>query len=122
MRRTTGFRSRRKLPLWTRWPGRIDVQKATHLDAQLASILSLKRDGLLGAWIFLSGGPDPGIAQDYAAYRASRRVGGLLRQIHHPLGGLKSPLKPQKRPVAPPNAELLPFVWFNGIFPDARRV
>src|SRR5580658_547778 len=52
----------------------IDLQKATHLDAQLANILSLKRDGLLEAWIFLSGGPDPGIAQDYAAYRAAHHA------------------------------------------------
>jgi MoaA/NifB/PqqE/SkfB family radical SAM enzyme len=30
-----------------------------------------------------------------------------------PLGALKSPLKPEKRPVAPRNSEPLPFVWFN---------
>ena len=36
----------------------IERQKAPHLDPQLANVLSLKRDGLLEAWILLSGGPN----------------------------------------------------------------
>ena len=47
----------------------IDRQKAAHLDPQLVNIVLLKRDGLLEAWILISGGPDPGIGQDYATYR-----------------------------------------------------
>jgi tetratricopeptide (TPR) repeat protein len=49
-------------------------QQAPHLDPQLANVASLKRDGLLEAWILISGGPDPGIAQDYAAYRDAHHV------------------------------------------------
>jgi tetratricopeptide (TPR) repeat protein len=49
-------------------------QKAAHLDPQLANIALLRRDGLLEAWILLSGGADAGIAQDYAAYRATHHV------------------------------------------------
>ena len=54
--------------------GAIDLRKVTHLDPQLANVLSLKRDGLLEAWILLSGGADSGIAQDYAAYRAAHHA------------------------------------------------
>jgi tetratricopeptide (TPR) repeat protein len=52
----------------------IDRQKAAHLDPQLANIVLLKGDGLLEAWILLSGGPDSGIAQDYAAYRNAHHM------------------------------------------------
>ena len=54
--------------------GAIDLQKSTHLDPQLANLLSLKRDGMLEAWILLSSGTDAGIAQDYASYRAAHHV------------------------------------------------
>jgi hypothetical protein len=52
----------------------IDRQKAAHLDPQLANILLLKGDGLLEAWILISGGPDPGLAQDYAGYRDTHHL------------------------------------------------
>lgn len=54
--------------------GAIDLLKATHLDPQLGNLLALKRDGFLEAWILLSGGPDPGIDLDYAAYRAAHQA------------------------------------------------
>ncbi len=49
----------------------IDRQKPGPLDPQLANLAALHRDGLLEAWILLSSGADAGIAQDYAAYRAT---------------------------------------------------
>jgi len=52
----------------------VDRQPAAHLDPQLANVVLLKRDGLLEAWILLSGGADSGIAQDYAAYRAAHHI------------------------------------------------
>jgi hypothetical protein len=64
------------------------VKKATHLDPQLAGLQQLKRDGMLDCWIVLNGA-DPGIAQDYAAYREAHR--DLLRRylyvylLHEPM-------------------------------------
>jgi len=72
----------------------LNRQKAPHLDPQLANVLSLKSDGLLEAWILLSGGADAGIAQDYAAYRAAHHAelrAYFDKYIVHPNGPASSP-------------------------------
>lgn len=52
----------------------VDRKKAKHLDPQLMNILLLKGDGLLEAWVLMSGGMDAGIAQDYAVYCAAHHT------------------------------------------------
>jgi tetratricopeptide (TPR) repeat protein len=42
------------------------------LDVTLKSLMALEKDGMLECWILLNH-PDQGIAQDYAAYRATHR-------------------------------------------------
>ena len=42
------------------------------LDPTLKSLIALDKDGMLECWILLNGA-DQGIAQDYAAYRATHR-------------------------------------------------
>ena len=42
------------------------------LDPTLKSLIALDKDGMLECWVLLSHA-DQGIAQDYAAYRATHR-------------------------------------------------
>lgn len=53
--------------------GTVDRAKATPLDAQLATLLELHRNGLLPAWIIFNAA-DAGIARDYADYRVTHRA------------------------------------------------
>ncbi len=41
-------------------------------DATTRTLMALEKDGMLECWILLDN-PDPGVAQDYAAYRATHR-------------------------------------------------
>ena len=56
--------------------------------------------------------------------RISRPLRGRLHCRIRPAASvavLKSPLGPQKRPVARKNSELPTFLWFNGIFAHGGR-
>jgi len=51
------------------------------------NILLLKAAGLLESWVLLSGRRDAGIAQDYAAYRATHHAemrGYVDKYVIHP--------------------------------------